>query len=656
MKERKTSSDSAGTVPARRPLRLLLVEDNDADAELNVAMLKRAGYSLSYDLADSPSVFEQRLAQTHYDLILSDHNLGNWTGVDALDLLRKSGQDIPFVIVTATLGDEAAVDYVKSGATDYVLKHRLQRLPVAVGRALREKAHREETARLQEVILCAKRDWELTFDAVPELVLILDQDGIVQRVNRAVADMLGLPFLQIIGKPCWEVIHGTSEPCLECPHQRSRESGQMERGDLEEPRWKKAFDALCTPLRGPDGTVRGSVIALRDITERRQLASQLAQVQKLEAIGRLAGGIAHDFNNLLGVVTGFSDLALESLEPETPLYSRIEEVKKAGERGISLTRQLLAFSRQQVLEPRVLCLSDIVSDTVNMLQRVLGEDIVMSTLLAPQLGSVKADPSQIEQVLMNLAVNARDAMPTGGKLTIETSNIYLDEAYVQQHVVGQPGPYVLLAVSDTGVGMDAATQARVFEPFYTTKEKGKGTGLGLSTVYGIVKQSGGYIWLYSEPGRGTTFKIYLPRVDGVAEEELIREKHAAVPAGGETVMLLEDEPALRELVREWLTGAGYTVLEAKSGAEALEISQSHAGSIHLLLTDVVMPGMSGRELAERLTRSRPDMRVLYVSGYTNNAIVHHGVLELGVAFLQKPFTRATLAQKLRETLDLPRPA
>jgi CheY-like chemotaxis protein len=291
-----------------------------------------------------------------------------------------------------------------------------------------------------------------------------------------------------------------------------------------------------------------------------------------------------------------------------------------------------------------------------MLHQVLGEDIEIRTVLDPKLGSVKADLSQLEQVLMNLAVNARDAMPTGGKLTIETNNIYLDEAYVQQHVVGQPGSYVLLAVSDTGMGMDAATQAHAFEPFFTTKERGKGTGLGLSTVYGIIKQSGGYIWLYSEAGKGTTFKIYLPRVDGAAEEELIREKHAAVPAGGETVLLLEDEPALRELVREWLTGIGYVVLEAKGGAEALEISRSYSGSIDLLLTDVVMPGMSGRQLAERLTPSRPGMRVLYVSGYTTDAIVHHGVLQPGVAFLQKPFTRAALAQKLRETLDPPRPA
>ena len=641
----------ASAAPVRRPLRLLVAEDNMADAELNVAILKRAGYSLSYDIAESAPVFAQRLAQDRYDLILSDHNLQDWTGMDALDMLRQSGKDVPFIVVTATLGDEAAVDYVKSGAADYVLKNRMDRLPVAVGRALREKAHREETARLQEEILCAKRDWELTFDAVPELVLVLDQDGIVQRANQAVADTLGLAFTQIVGKQCWEVMHGMSESCQDCPHHRSRESGQTERGDLEEPRLGKVFDAFCTPLRHPDGTVQGSVVALRDITERRQLEKQLFLAQKLEAVGRLTGGIAHDFNNLLGVVTGFSDLVLERLEPGSALRPRIEQIKKAGERGISLTRQLLAFGRQQVLEPRVLCLNDIVGDTTKMLQQLLGEDIEITTLLAADLGSVKADPSQLEQVLMNLAVNARDAMPTGGKLTIETGNVFLDDAYVQRHVVAQAGPYVLLAVSDTGVGMDPETQARIFEPFFTTKEKGKGTGLGLSTVYGIVKQSGGYIWVYSELEKGTAFKVYLPSIGKAAEEVRAKLARATAPGGSETILLLEDEASLRELIQEWLAEMGYKVLEAKGGAEALEISKSHTGPIHLLLTDVVMPGMSGRELAERLAPARHEMKVLFISGYTNNAIVHHGVLKAGVAFLQKPFTRDVLAQKIRETLD-----
>ncbi|OFW31687.1 MAG: hypothetical protein A3J28_04570 [Acidobacteria bacterium RIFCSPLOWO2_12_FULL_60_22] len=633
-------------------MRLLIAEDSPADAELNVAMLKRAGYSLSYDLADSPSVFEQRLAQNQYNLILSDHNMGNWIGTDALDILRQSGKDVPFIVVTATLGDEAAVEYVKSGATDYVLKHRLQRLPIAVGRALREKAHREETARLQEEVLCAKRDWELTFDSVPDLVLILDPEGIVQRANRVVADTVGLDFSQIVGRHCYEVVHGMSEACQDCPHHRSLESGQTERGDLEEPRLGKVFDAFCTPLRHPDGTVQGSVVALRDITERKQLEKQLFQTQRLEAIGRLAGGIAHDFNNILGIVTGYSDLVLERLEPESPLRSKIEQIRKAGERGIALTRQLLAFGRQQVLEPMVLNLNDWVSDTMNMLEQSLGEDIEIATVLNPELGAVKADPAQMEQIIMNLAINARDAMPTGGKLTIETANAELDEKYAQQrHVVAQPGPYVMLAVSDTGIGMDADLLSRIFEPFFTTKDKFKGTGLGLSTVYGIVKQSGGYVWVYSELNKGTTFKIYLPRVDQAAEEVRARAARAVPPQGTETILVLEDEASLRELVCEWLQGIGYTVLEAKSGADALAIAGKYNESIHLLLTDVVMPGMSGREAAERLASLCPKMNVLYISGYTDDAIVHHGILNPGVAFLQKPFTREALAQKVRGLLD-----
>ena len=382
----------------------------------------------------------------------------------------------------------------------------------------------------------------------------------------------------------------------------------------------------------------------------REKAEQLRQSQKMEAVGQLAGGIAHDFNNLLTAITGYSELSLRRLQAEDPLHRNIKEIKKAGERAASLTRQLLAFSRKQVLQPKVLALNSIISDVEKMLRRLIGEDIELRTVLEPQLGSVKADPGQIEQVLLNLAVNARDAMPQGGKLTIETANVYLDGEYAAQHIAVKPGHYVMLAVSDTGCGMDEKTQARIFEPFFTTKEAGKGTGLGLSTVYGIVKQSGGNIWVYSEVGRGTTFKVYLPRVDEGAQEHMrSAEPEDAVPGTG-VILLAEDEHMVRKLAREVLEMCGYKVLEAANGGAALLICERHQESIDLLITDVIMPEMGGRELATRLSQLRPEMKVLYMSGYTDNAIVHQGVLDEGANFIQKPFSPQTLASKIREVL------
>jgi two-component system, cell cycle sensor histidine kinase and response regulator CckA len=371
----------------------------------------------------------------------------------------------------------------------------------------------------------------------------------------------------------------------------------------------------------------------------------------MEAVGKLAGGVAHDFNNLLTAISGHSELSLRRLGADDPLRRNVEVIKQASDRAASLTRQLLAFSRKQVLQPKVIDLNDVVVETNKLLRRLIGEDIDLLTVLEPSLGQIKADPGQIGQVLMNLSVNARDAMPRCGKLTIETSNIYIDEEYARRHVSVAPGWYVMLAVSDTGCGMDDATQKRIFEPFFTTKEVGKGTGLGLSTVYGIVKQSGGNVWVYSEVGRGTTFKIYLPRTDKTVENPVTNSRHDEAPAGTETVLLVEDEEIVRDMTHEILRMSGYHVLESSRGSEALAVCEQHRGPIHLMLTDVVMPQMSGRELAERLMPLRPEMRVLYMSGYTDDAIVHHGVLDEGMAFIEKPFTPNALARKVRESLD-----
>ncbi len=385
--------------------------------------------------------------------------------------------------------------------------------------------------------------------------------------------------------------------------------------------------------------------------ERKHLEAQFLQAQKMEAIGQLAGGIAHDFNNLLTIIKGFSQVLLEQLKPGQAMYSDVEEIIKAGARANTLTKQLLAFSRKHVSEQVVLNLNDLIAETNQMFRRLLREDMKLTTKTPPDVGQVKVDPSQLEQVIMNLVVNALDAMPNGGQLTIETANVDLDDTYAALHASVRPGRYVMLSVSDTGCGMDAATQARIFEPFFTTKSQGKGTGLGLSTVYGIVNQSGGHVWVYSEVGRGTTFKVYLPRVDARVDATPVAERSGALPRGTETVLLSEDEPGVRALVRKILIKQGYTVLEARNGHEAWLINGQHEGPIHLLVTDVVMPEMNGRDLAARVMAVRSGIKVLFVSGYSNDAIVQQSEVQSGIAFLQKPFSPATLARKVRQVLD-----
>src|SRR5208282_4392442 len=413
------------------------------------------------------------------------------------------------------------------------------------------------------------------------------------------------------------------------------------------------LESGASAVLNAQGQVEKLVIVNRDVSARRSLEEQFRQAQKMEAVGRLSGGIAHDFNNLLGVIIGYAEFLQERMVPEDSLRGSVDEILKAGKRAASLTRQLLAFSRQQVLDPKVIDLNSVVLDTEKLLRRLIGEDIELTTPLSPDVGRVKADQGQIEQVIMNLAVNARDAMPQGGKLTISTENMVMDEEFVRRYPYPvQPGPYICLTVTDSGIGMDAETKARAFEPFFTTKEKGKGTGLGLSTVYGVVKQSGGYIDVYSSPGVGTTFKIYLPRVD-----EAIREEAGPPGAAGksmdgkETILLAEDEPALRRLTRNTLELSGYKVLEAKDGVEALEVSENHEGEIDLLLTDIVMHGMGGHALAQELTRRRPETRVVYMSGYTGQTAGSQGPIEPGSDFLSKPFTRNTLVRKIRDALD-----
>jgi signal transduction histidine kinase/ActR/RegA family two-component response regulator len=416
-----------------------------------------------------------------------------------------------------------------------------------------------------------------------------------------------------------------------------------------------ASETVLENIRVHEEKDQANLLLQQSEEELRRSEEQLRQAQKMEAIGQLAGGVAHDFNNLLTIISGYSDILLNGmLRPDDPACEPVKEILKAADRASALTRQLLTFSRRQVVAPQVLALNQVIQDLDKMLRRLIGEDIALTSVLAPNLGQVKADPGQIEQVLLNLVVNARDAMPRGGRLTIETANVVLDEVYARTHPEIAPGSFVMLAVTDTGCGMDAATQARIFEPFFTTKGVGKGTGLGLSTVYGIVKQSAGSIYVYSELGRGTSFKVYLPQtLESIAAAPQAGRNVVASPSrgGSETLLLVEDDEGVRALTRTVLKNGSYDVIEAVDPDEALRLVEKHAAPIHLLVTDVVMPGMSGRELAERLTAQRPDLKVLYVSGYTDDSVVRHGLLEAEVAFLQKPFTPDALARKVREVLD-----
>ncbi len=452
-----------------------------------------------------------------------------------------------------------------------------------------------------------------------------------------------------------DVVHPADKANVEEGLRRAADSDQ--RCDLDfrvvDPGGRVRWLTLRGQAAPADGTERTRVVGLvMDVTDRRQLEEQLLQSQKLEAIGRLAGGVAHDFNNLLTGILGYAGFALKSIPPGHPARNDIVEIERAGERAAALTGQLLSYARRQMIAPKLVQLDQLMQNLENLLKRLLGEDVALEARYADDLWPARIDPGQFEQVILNLAVNARDAMPEGGRLTLETRNCTLDEAYTEQHPEVAPGPYVMLAVTDTGHGMDFSTQSRIFEPFFTTKEQGKGTGLGLAVIYGIIKQAGGHVWVYSEPGKGTTFKVFLPRATG--EDELASEPESAdlaSVAGSETLLVVEDEPVVRSLAVRALVEQGYRVLQAADGASALAAARTYDGDIHLLVTDVVMPGMNGRELADRLSAERPGLRVLYVSGYTDHAVVRHGVLEEGIAFLSKPFDLRDLTRTVREVLD-----
>ena len=521
-----------------------------------------------------------------------------------------------------------------------------------------------ERKKAEDDLRASETRYRRLFESAKDGILILDADtGQVVDANPFLISLLGYSHADFLGKTLWDLGPFKDVAVSREAFRELQEKDYVRYDDLPlETRDGRLINVEFVSNVYLVGQTKVIQCNIRDITERKRieaeheaehnkLEQQLQVSQKMEAIGILAGGVAHDFNNLLSVILSYTEFAMQKLREDNPLKDDLLEVKKAGQRAAVLTQQLLAFGRKQLLQPVPLNLNQVAEGVEKMLRRILGEDIDFVQVLAPDLGVVRADPGQIEQVLMNLVVNARDAMSAGGKLTIETSNVELDEEYVAHHVSVKPGPYVQLAVTDTGCGMDEQTKTQLFEPFFTTKEKGKGTGLGLSTVYGIVKQSGGNIWVYSELGLGTTFKIYLPRELSV-RATATRLRAIVEPATGtETILVVEDEEALRQIARRSLEAAGYTVLTAGAGDEALLISAQHAGIIHLLLTDVVMPRMSGKALAQAFLKTRPTTKVLYMSGYADNAFVHHGVVDEGTNFIGKPFTATDIAHKIRSVLD-----
>jgi PAS domain S-box-containing protein len=675
----------------RRQRRILYVEHHPADVDLTRRHFAQVAPQVELEIVASSRRALVRLQENRFDLVLADLRTPDMSGLDLLREAKHLGLPVPFIIITGKGDEGAAVAALKLGAYDYIVKRDdyLTKLPYAIDNAvgrfqlaqinrrlkaeLVERGRTEaENARLLVEVLGQRQRLDEIMASVPGLVWESwgRPDGADQKTNFVsghVERMLGYSVQQWLSTPSF---------WLSIVHPEDRERAAREAAEcfatgnsgVSQFRWI-ARDGRVVWVEARASVIcdyEGNPVGMRGVTmdisaskaaegARTHLEEQLRQAQKIESIGRLAGGVAHDFNNLLTVISGYTDLLLQEMGTDDPHRSSLLEIRSAGERAADLTSQLLAFSRRQLLQPRVLALNSLIADSTKMLKRLLGEDIELVTILDPDLGQVKADAGQMDQVILNLAVNARDAMPRGGRLTLETRNVVLDEKYAQEHLSLPAGFYVMLAISDSGSAIDPQILPHIFEPFFTTKEKGKGTGLGLSTVYGIIKQSGGSIWVYSEPAHGTTFKIYLPRVVEPVGDVHERRAESENPRGSETVVVVEDEEMVRKLTCEALRRYGYQVVEAANGGEALLACEKYQGPIPLMITDVVMPQMSGQELAVRLRQLHPEMQVLYMSGYTDDAVVRHGLLDESMSFIQKPFSPSVLAHKVRSVLDQQNP-
>ena len=639
-------------------LRVLVVGDSEEEASLWLAELTSGGFEVSSERVQTAAQMAAALDRAGFGLVLSEQGTSRVSALDAFGVLARKDLDIPFILVSAGGAEDAAVSAMKVGVHDYVLKGNLARLTPAVERELRAAEARRTHRRSESEPLSESQNYRAIFDASPLPMWVFDvsslgflavNEAAVRRYGYSRAEFLEMTLadirpLEVVDAPRESPRHLESSASPQTWRHKKRDGSTI----LVE------IEAYDLPFAG-----RLARIALMvDVTERLRLQEalqlteeQLRQSQKMEAVGRLAGGIAHDFNNILSIILSYCGMMLAELRDGDPLRDDLVEIKKAGERAAELTKQLLMFSRHQMIEHRVLDVRQILIGMEKMIRRLLGADVELTLLPSTSVGRVTADAGQVEQIVMNLVVNARDAMPHGGKLVLETRNVELDAEYAAVHAGATPGSYVMLALTDTGVGMTKEVQARVFEPFFTTKEKGKGTGLGLSTVFGIVKKRGGHVWLYSEPGKGTTFRVYLPRTGASSDRISSIPPSIGGVKGSETILLVEDDEQVRGVACSILRRQGYRVLEASNGGEALMACEQHPSPIHLLLTDVVLPRMSGRQLADRLLALRPEMKLLFMSGYTDEAIHQGAVLDSGATCLQKPLTPDMLSRTVREVLD-----
>ena len=751
------------------PLKILILEDSEPDVLLICRELEKSGIDFEHRWVETAADYKTAIDKDQWDVILSDYSMGQFTGLDALNIMKERELDYPFIILSGTIGEDIAVAAMHAGAQDYITKGKLGRLAPAIEREVKDAVIRREARESRVALDTANRNWQATFDALENPIMLLSADQRIIQCNKATSSLLNLEADKIIGEHCWEVVHRTDGPIENCPFHQSKEyacrhSIQLTMGDkifacatdpifigddnnlfdgaihiltditdlvVSEERFRSFFEnepSYCymvspegmiidlnqaaqsvlgyekNELEGrpisliysPEsnqkmkdfvkqweatgrihnqemtiltkqgekrtvllnasaimnlaGCIVSSVSVQTDITDLLYAEQRLTQSQKMESIGRLAGGVAHDFNNLLTAIIGNADLARTKLSKADKAYKHINPILEAADRAANLTRQLLIFSRQEKVEPKVIDLTRVTVDFQKILQRILPENIEFKIIHGEQIDSIKADMGQMEQVILNLAVNSRDAMPKGGKLVFEIENIEFGNIHLSETVIVPPGKYVRLSVSDTGAGMDSETISHIFEPFYTTKEKGSGTGLGLSTVYGIIEQSNGHISVYSEIGTGTTFKIYLPAVSDKAEPLSQSSVDSQIPIGTGTILLVEDEEGVREVAETILSTSGYDVLKAENAAEALDLWEEHKDEIDLLLTDVIMPGISGKELADTLISSRSDLKVLFMSGYSTDVISFHEILPGGVELLQKPFTPFELATVVKNIL------
>lgn len=772
-----------------KPLRLLIADDDQNDVDLCLRHLRKSGVNFEADYVATRDELAERLQKQHVDIVLSDYRMGSWTGLDALAIVKQIQPDVPLILMTGTLGDELAVESIKAGVTDYILKGQLARLPMALRRAQEERTLRQAEARALTALRESEQHYRTLVQNAPEAIVVVDveRDVLVdcndnasklfrltreQLLERSLVDLS--PSVQPDGRgsavaiaekidlamdgvvphfewayrsstgtdiPCevhfvrlsssskhglvrgsilditdrkvaeaalrasearyrslvnnatygiyWVNFDGTflfANPALvkmlgydsieevlalrdttrlfyDAPARDAVRAHFFESGRVDATvEWKrKDGKTIHVRLNGrevlePETCQKCIEIIVEDITERRALEKQLANSQKFEAIGQLAGGIAHDFNNMIGAILGWADMGIEETESGSRLHRHFEKVHQQGERAAALTRQLLAFARRQILEPRNIDLNNTVVETLNLLEKVLGSNIEIRANLASDLSVIRADPVQMEQVVMNLCINARDAMPSGGSLIIDTSDITVDERFCAMQPLAHPGTYALLAVTDSGIGMDAATLDRIFEPFFTTKEVGKGTGLGLATIYGIVRQHNGFVQVYSEPGLGSTFRVYLPAANVAVEASRAADIPQEVRGGTETLLVAEDHEGLRQLAVETLSTLGYNVLVANDGEQALAEFQRSRSSISLVLLDVVMPKLSGPEVYERISAEAPGFPVIFATGYSADLSLLKKAQANGLPIVQKPYVTRDLARKIRETLDRHAPA